>query len=162
MSDERFIPGDLFHQSVRKVYDGDLEWAVNKVDGRMARVLYLAPHENQAESGDRRGHGRDYAKWIFSEEPGLEEHLFSTRFELAIDARLEPGAAIGLHFHDRTEEIYYLLEGELRMTTVERSGRESTATLRAGDAHLVRLGQGHFGVAGAGGARFVAFAVRAG
>ena len=48
------------------------------------------------------------------------------------------------------------------MTTVDRSGRESTATLRAGDAHLVRLGQGHFGVAGERGARFVAFAVRAG
>ncbi|TMA30404.1 MAG: cupin domain-containing protein [Deltaproteobacteria bacterium] len=128
----------------------------------MARVLYLAPHENAVETGDRHGRGKDFAKWIFSEEPGLEERLFSTRFELAIDARLDPGAAIGLHFHDRTEEIYYLLDGELSMTTVDRSGRESTATLRAGDAHLVRLGQGHFGVAGSAGARFVAFAVRAG
>src|SRR5437660_8954516 len=100
----------------------------------MRVVLDLAPQENAAESGDRRGHGKDFAKWIFSEEPGLEERLFSTRFELAIDARLEPGAAIGLHFHDRTEEIYYLLEGELRMTTVDREGRESAATLHAGDA----------------------------
>jgi len=162
MSDDRFIPGDVFHQSVRKVYDGPLDWAVNKDDAKMARVLYLAPHENAAETGDRRGRGKDFAKWIFSEEPGLEERLFSTRFELAIDARLDPGAAIGLHFHDRTEEIYYLLDGELSMTTVDRSGRERTATLRAGDAHLVRLGQGHFGVAGSAGARFVAFAVRAG
>src|SRR5207302_8961016 len=129
---------------------------------RRARVLYLPPHETAAETGARRGRGKDFAKWIFSEEPGLEERLFSTRFELAIDARLEPAAAIGLHFHNRTEEIYYLLEGELRMTTVERRGRESTATLRAGDAHMVRLGQGHFGVAGDAGARFVAFAVRAG
>ena len=47
------------------------------------------------------------------------------------------------------------------MTTVDKGGRESTATLRPGDAHLVKLGQGHFGVAGATGARFVAFAVRA-
>ena len=46
MSDERFIPGDVFHQSVRKVYDGPLDWAVNKEDAKMARVLYLAPHEN--------------------------------------------------------------------------------------------------------------------
>ena len=128
MSDETFIPCDVFHQSVRKVYAGELDWAVNKKDALMARVLYLAPHENAAETGDRRGHGKDFAKWIFSEEPGLEERLFSTRFELAIDARLEPGAAIGLHFHDRTEEIYYLLEGELAMTTVERGGRETTAT----------------------------------
>src|SRR5207244_7881952 len=100
-----------------------------------ARVLYRAPHENLAEVGDRRGHGNDFAKWIFAEEAGLEERLFSTRFELAIDARLEPGAAIGLHFHDRTEEIYYLLEGDLRITTVDRSGRELTAILHAGDAH---------------------------
>ena len=161
MSEEKFIPGEVFHQTVRKVYAGELDWAVNKKDALMARVLYLAPHENAAETGDRRGRGKDFAKWIFSEEPGLEEHLFSSRFELAIDARLEPAAAIGLHFHDRTEEIYYLLEGELRMTTVERGGRESTARLRAGDAHLVRLGQGHFGVAGNAGARFLAFAVRA-
>src|SRR5206468_5520100 len=97
----RFVPGDVFHTAVRKVYDGALEWAVNKRDALMARVLYVAPHENLAETGDRRGHGKDFAKWIFSEEPGLEEGLFSTRFELAIDARLEPGAAIGLHFHDR-------------------------------------------------------------
>jgi mannose-6-phosphate isomerase-like protein (cupin superfamily) len=163
MSDEpdRYLPGDLFHSEVRKVYCGELDWAVNKRSELMARVLYVAPHQNLAEAGDRRGHGKDFATWIFSEEPGLEERLFSTRFELAIDARLEPGAAIGLHFHDRTEEIYYLLAGQLEMTTVERGGRESTATLRAGDAHLVRLGQGHTGVAGPEGARFIAFAVRA-
>ena len=163
MSDESggYLPGDLFHAEVRKVYSGELDWAVNKRSELMARVLYLAPHENPVETGDRRGHGKDFATWIFSEEPGLEEKLFSTRFELAIDARLEPGAAIGLHFHDRTEEIYYLLGGQLEMTTLERGGRESTTTLRTGDAHLVRLGQGHTGVAGPDGARFIAFAVRA-
>ncbi|TMA29775.1 MAG: cupin domain-containing protein [Deltaproteobacteria bacterium] len=161
MDETGYIPGDIFHAQLRKVYFGELDWAVNKKGGLMAHVLYLAPHENAAESGERRGRGKDFAKWIFAEEPGLEEKLFSTRFELAIDARLEPGAAIGLHFHDRTEEIYYLLEGELTMTTVERGGRELSAVLRAGDAHLVKLGQGHFGVAGSKGARFVAFAVRA-
>ena len=46
------------------------------------------------------------------------------------------------------------------MNTVERGGRELSAVLRGGDAHLVKLGQGHFGVAGPKGARFVAFAVR--
>ena len=161
MSENSYVPGDVFHSRIRKVYSGELGWAVNKRSEGMARVLYVAPHENAAESGDRRGHGNDYATWIFSEEPGLEERLFSTRFELAIDARLEPGAALGLHFHDRTEEIYYLLEGELSMTTVERGGRESTAALRAGDAHMVKLGQGHCGVAGPAGARFLAVAVRA-
>lgn len=163
MSDDgqRWVPGERFHREVRRVYDGETGWAVNKRREQMAHVLYEAPHENLAETGDRRGHGKDFARWIFSEEPGLEEGHFSTRFELAIEARLEPGAAIGLHFHDRTEEIYVVLEGELTMTTVERGGREASATLRAGDAHLVKLGQGHFGVAGAQGARFLALAVRA-
>lgn len=155
-----YVPGDVFHSRIRKVYAGELDWAVNKQAGQMARVLYSAPHENREEQGDRRGHGKDFATWIFSEEPGLEEHLFSVPLELAIDARLEPGAAIGLHFHDRTEEFYYLLEGDLRMTTVERDGRERTVTLSPGDAHAVKLGQGHTGVAGAKGARFIAVAVR--
>jgi hypothetical protein len=63
----------------------------------MARVVYTAVHENRAfpTGDDRRGHGRDHATWVFSEEPGLEEGLFRGGLELMIDARLEPGAAIG-------------------------------------------------------------------
>ena len=75
--------GEIFHAQVRKVYQGNLDWAVNKRAEQMAHVVYDAPHENLKESGDRRGRGKDFATWIFSEEPGLKENLFSTRFELA-------------------------------------------------------------------------------
>lgn len=156
----RYVPGETFHSQPRAVYAEPLGWAVNKRSEAMARVVYEAVHLNQAEEGDRRGHGRDFATWVFSEEPGLKEGLFQSAFELMIDARLEPGAAVGLHRHDHTEEIYYLLEGALRMTTLGEGGREATVDLRPGDAHLIRVGQSHFGVAGPEGARFIAVAMR--
>ncbi|MGZ6035463.1 MAG: cupin domain-containing protein, partial [Myxococcaceae bacterium] len=73
---------------------------------------------------------------------------------------LEPGAAIGLHRHSATEEVYYVLEGQLSMTTVLPDGREVSATLHPGDAHGVRLGESHWGRAGAQGCRFLAVAFR--
>jgi quercetin dioxygenase-like cupin family protein len=155
-----YLDGERFHREIRRVYAGPLSWAVNKDKGRMAKVLYRAPHENVAETGARRGAGNDWARWIFSEEPGLAEGIFSAPLELIIDARLEPGACIGLHWHRETEEVYYLLEGSLAMTTVAADGREEARALAAGDAHAVKLGQGHFGVAGPDGVRFLAVAVR--
>jgi quercetin dioxygenase-like cupin family protein len=157
----RYLDGQRFHREVRRVYAGPLGWAVNKQAAAMAKVLYRAPHFNAAEQGVRQGSGEDWATWIFSEEPGLEEGLFTAPLELIIDARLEAGAAIGLHWHHETEEVYTLLEGRLSMTTVAADGREVTCALEPGDAHAVRLGQGHFGQAGAEGARFLAVAVRA-
>ena len=68
--------------------------------------------------------------------------------------------AIGLHEHTATEEIYYMLEGDLTVTTVAADGRESACCLGPGDAHLIRIGQSHFAVAGAAGARFITVAVR--
>lgn len=155
-----YLDGERFHREVRRVYDGALGWAVNKERARMVRVLYRAPHENLAETGPRRGAGLDWARWIFAEEPGIAEGLFRAPLELMIDARLEPGACIGLHVHHHTEEVYYLLDGSLEMTTVAADGREARCPLQEGDAHAVRQGQGHFGVAGAAGARFIAIAVR--
>ena len=89
-----YVPGETFHSQPRTVYAEPLGWAVNKRSEAMARVVYEAVHLNQAEEGDRRGHGRDFATWVFSEEPGLKEGLFQSAFELMIDARLEPGAAL--------------------------------------------------------------------
>lgn len=126
----------------------------------MANVVYDPAHENLSYQDARKGHGKDFATWIFSEEEGLKENLFTTNFELMIDATLEPNASIGIHFHDRTEEIYYILEGNIRMTTVGPDGKELTAELSAGDAHLVSLGQAHYGTAGPDGVRFLAVAIR--
>jgi hypothetical protein len=157
-----FVPGDLFHVAGARVYRGDVGEAIHKRASLMAHVLYNAPHENRSypEGDDRRGRGRDFATWVFSEEPGLAEELFTCGLELLIDARLEPDAAVGLHRHPETEEVYYLLEGSLTMTTLLRDGREVTVTLGPGDAHAVRIGEGHFGRAGPDGCRFIAVAVR--
>lgn len=164
-SDENdgYQPGEAFHREARPVYTGGpFGFAVNKRGAQMARVLYEAPHRNLQEEGVRRGAGLDRATWIFSEEGAQAERLFSTPFELMVDTRLEPGACIGLHLHPHTEEVYYLLEGRLRMTTVDPVHGEHTELLEAGDAHLVRLGQGHYGQALEEGARFIAVAVRRG
>jgi hypothetical protein len=45
------------------------------------------------------------------------------------------------------------------MTTVASDGQAVTAHLKPGDAHAVRLGQAHYGVAGPDGARFIVVAV---
>jgi quercetin dioxygenase-like cupin family protein len=155
-----YVGGDVYHEKIKRAYRGAYHWALNKKNELMAKVLYEAPHLNLKERGIKRGSGKDWATWIFSEEPGTEENIFASGLELMIDARLEPGAAIGLHRHGVTEEVYYLLEGSLEMTTVGATGEEETVVLEPGDAHFVRMGQGHYGRAGRSGARFIAVAAR--
>ena len=155
-----YTPGDVFHSRKQPVYAGTPGFAVNKKAELMAKVVYEAPHFNASETGVRRGAGRDFATWVFSEEGEQAERLFSTPLELMIDARLEPFASIGLHHHEHTEEVYYVLEGRLRMTTVDPRHGEHTEELGAGDAHLVKLGQGHYGQALETGARFMVVAMR--
>jgi len=155
-----YIPAEKFHNEIKRVYFGSYDWAVNKKKENMAHVLYEAVHENRSFQDARRGRGKDYATWIFSEEEGLREGIFASTFELLIDAKLEPLASIGLHRHDATEEIYYLLEGSIQMTTVAPSGEERTEELVAGDAHAVKFGQAHYGTAGPEGVRFIAVAFR--
>jgi hypothetical protein len=72
------LTGEQFHVPGARVYAEPLGAAINKRSGAMARVVYTAVHENRAfpEGEERRGHGRDHATWVFSEEPGLEERLF--------------------------------------------------------------------------------------
>jgi mannose-6-phosphate isomerase-like protein (cupin superfamily) len=54
------------------------------------------------------------------------------------EARLPPGGATTPHYHPRTEEIYYILEGAARM----RIGGEER-DVRAGDAIAIPPGQIH-------------------
>ena len=51
---------------------------------------------------------------------------------------LPPGAIVGRHYHLETEEIYYILDGEGRMTV-----GEETREVSAGDAVLVPRGCAH-------------------
>ena len=155
-----YVPGEKFHREIKRVYSGEYGFAVNKTADKMAHVVYEAVHENKEYQDERRGRGKDYATWIFSEEEGIREGIFNSGFELMIDARLEPHSAVGLHRHMETEEIYYILEGAIRMTTVDGQGQESSAELKSGDAHAVKLGQAHYGIAGPDGVRFIAVAFR--
>lgn len=156
---EQYIDGNEFHNQKRKVYSGKYGWALNKKNQYMAKVVYEATHQNLEYSDDRRGRGKNFATWIFREESEQQEHLFSSPLRSMIDARLEPDAAIGLHHHHNNEEIYYILEGSIRMVTIDPEGKEHSEELSAGDAHLVRSGQAHYGVAGPEGVRFITVSI---
>jgi quercetin dioxygenase-like cupin family protein len=155
-----YVPGGDFHVPDAKVYAGILGTAVNKKAEHMAKVVYEPAHLNAKAEGMWRGQGKDFATWVFSEEPGLTEKLLESGLELLMDVTLEPGASVGYHVHRRTEEVYYLLAGSLTVATVIGDGNVHTETLQAGDAHLVRRGQGHSCEAGSEGARFITVAGR--
>jgi len=158
--EKNYILAQDYHNSDKKVYAGDLQWAVNKKSDKMANVLYEATHFNENYTDERRGEGKNYATWIFSEEDGKREGIFSTNFDFLIDSTFEANATIGLHYHYANEEIYYILEGELEMTTVSAEGAEYTELLKAGDSHMVKLGQGHYGKIGKDGVRFITVGIK--
>jgi mannose-6-phosphate isomerase-like protein (cupin superfamily) len=62
----------------------------------------------------------------------------SIRAQSLAEARLQPGFKTTAHFHRRTEEIYYILEGTANM----RIGQQSRA-VAAGDAIAIPPGQEH-------------------
>jgi len=155
-----FVDGKIFHNKIKNIYKGEYDWAINKRNEEMVKVVYDPAHENSKYQDDRKGKGKCFSTWVFTEEKGLEENIFATSLELLIDTTLEANASIGLHYHHDTEEIYYIIAGSITMTTVNLAGEELTQELFPGDAHLVKLGQGHYGTAGKQGVRFITFAVR--
>jgi len=62
----------------------------------------------------------------------------SIRAQSLAEARLPPGATTTAHYHRRTEEIYYILEGRALM----RIGQQSR-TVMAGDAIAIPPGEEH-------------------
>jgi quercetin dioxygenase-like cupin family protein len=135
-------------------------WAIVKRDAAMLRQSSEPLHPNLAETGWLRGEGRATSKLVVAETAGVREGVMQTKLHLVADTMLEPGASVGLHDHDHTEEVWYLLEGSLTVLTVASDGQEATHELGAGDAHVVRLGQRHAGRAGPSGARLIVVAVR--
>lgn len=159
-SSRNYISGDEFHSIGKAIYSGELNWPANKKNENMAKVRYSPAHSNLKYSNERRGKGDLYATWIFSEESATAEGIMSTPLKLVMDARLDPGASIGLHQHDDTEEVYYLLEGALTVTTISADGQsQNTEDLLVGDAHHIAFGESHYCTAGSDGARFITVAV---
>ncbi len=131
----------------------------------MARVVYRNAHENTAfpETDPRHGQGLNFCKWITSEQPGTQEHFsFNGNLNGILESFLEPGASVGWHRHDDTEEYYYILEGSLYAECQDAGGAVFSRSLKAGDLHRVSRGMSHYARAGEGGARFLAIIVKAG
>ena len=88
--------------------------------------------KTQVRSAMRGGKGDISLRALFSEEEMLGRAL------LCSVITVEPGCSIGAHAHDPDFEIYYVLEGELKM---DDNGTERV--LRAGDAMLTKNGESH-------------------
>jgi len=158
--EKHLFNGDDFHSRVKKVYFGETGPVIYKKAAEIAVVEYPVLHHNPAETGIRAGGGgKAVSRWIFSEDNGQAEGLSSTDFNLMIDFSLEPGACMGLHLHHDKEEFYYILAGSITLTTVDTDSREYTEELHTGDAHMTRLGQGHYGQAGPEGVRILTVCV---
>ncbi|WP_406038988.1 cupin domain-containing protein [Succinimonas sp.] len=130
----------------------------------MARVVYRNAHENTAfpETDPRHGQGLNFCKWITSEQTGTQEHFsFNGNLNGILESFLEPGASVGWHRHDDTEEYYYVLEGSLYAECQDASGAVFRRDLKAGDLHRVSRGMSHYARAGERGARFLAIIVKA-
>ena len=142
------------------MYEAPLGAAVNKRGAAMARVRYAPVHPNPDQAGALGGRGEGVVTWVFNEEAGTAEGLLRTPLAFLNDTRLAPNAAVGLHPHPDTEEIYYLLEGALTLTTMLADGSVHAEMLGPGDAHLVRIGQSHAAEAGPEGCRMIVLAMR--
>lgn len=153
-------PEQFHDQPVAPLYAGELGEVVYKQRAAMAEVRYQPCHANPEQQGVAAGRGETRTTWVFAEDGNARDGISQTCFNLLVDFSLAPDASIGLHRHDDKEEIYYLLEGQMEMTVEPATGPAVTFTMHPGDAHFIRLGQAHYGVAGPQGARLIAVCVR--
>lgn len=70
--------------------------------------------------------------------PGVAASSIGGEQVLLCRVRYEPGASVPRHSHEHTEQVMYVLEGEVEMTV----GSE-TRTLHAGDVVVVNRGVEH-------------------
>jgi quercetin dioxygenase-like cupin family protein len=152
----KLIEGDQFHYTDSPVYSGK-DGKSFKYSDCMAHVRYHPAHPNPHAPEGEHGSGELVATWIYCEEPEKSEGVLNSGIELMMDSKLAPGASLGLHGHPRTEEIYYLLEGEVTVKLYSRD-KKFVRTLTPGDAHLIKPGESHSVQAGPQGARFIAVA----
>src|SRR3954468_12937289 len=148
--------GAAFHAEALPVYGGDLSIAhLVKRGAEMAHVAYRPSHPNPEERGPRAGQGTSRCVWLSSEQGAQAEGISESCLDGMIDTWLEPGASIGWHLHDRSEEIYYLIAGSLTVTVEDLDGQVHALDLAVGDSHRVGTGMSHSSVAGEEGARFL-------
>ncbi|WP_394526772.1 cupin domain-containing protein [Lacrimispora sp. JR3] len=71
-------------------------------------------------------------------EKEFKTRMFADQYNKIQRGRLEPGASIGMHTHDTSSEIIYILEGN--GTVLFDEGRES---VKAGECHYCPKGHAH-------------------
>jgi quercetin dioxygenase-like cupin family protein len=69
---------------------------------------------------------------------GVRLHAIGGEQVLLCRVQYEPGKQVPWHKHDDTEQVMFLLEGELEMTI-----EDATTTVRAGDVVVVNRGLHH-------------------
>ena len=136
------------------------EWVHNRLTMFASMGGWSAPHRC-APAWDRRRMVDFVANLLFCDRAADGEGIFSTTVRVVIDSWIEPNASVGLHAHIDNEEIYYLFEGRLTVTTIAADATVATAELSPGDAHACLLGQSHSCVAGVQGARVLSVSVGA-
>ncbi|WP_019614938.1 ion transporter [Psychromonas ossibalaenae] len=151
-----------FHHGNFPVYkpQGNENWRSFKIKEGIANVLYQPAHKNTLAPSGQQGSGKLTGKWLYNEQPDKQEKLLQSSMELFMDSSLESNASVGLHAHLDTEEIYYLLEGQLFIELVGNKGQISRQTINPGDTHLILAGESHFIQAGEQGARFIVVAAK--
>jgi quercetin dioxygenase-like cupin family protein len=78
--------------------------------------------------------GRD--SWEFVD--GVRIHAIGGEQVLLCKVKYDPGKQVPWHKHDDTEQVMFVLDGEVDMTI-----EEETATLKAGDVVVVNRGLHH-------------------
>jgi quercetin dioxygenase-like cupin family protein len=78
--------------------------------------------------------GRD--SWEFVD--GVRIHAIGGEQVLMCKVKYDPGKQVPWHKHDDTEQVMFILEGEVDMTI-----EDETATLKAGDVVVVNRGLHH-------------------
>lgn len=126
----------------------------------LPHVCYRPAHANPAVEGWQRGQGENPCIWVACEQGLAAEGRLRSTLDGVIDSRLPPGASIGWHRHDDSEEIYYLLAGSLLVSVQGADGQRASYWLQPGDRHLLSPGMAHAALAGETGARFIAVLAR--
>lgn len=144
------IPAEAFHRpgewaNINAAPYDEVSGVLYKRAANSKRVRYAPADPAPDMPPAWQGQGAAIVRWLFSEQPGTEEHLLEgATLEFLHDATLEPEAATGMQAHPKTLELFYVLsgDGELRHRPTPGSPVIVRA-LRPGDAALVRNGEYH-------------------
>ena len=89
---------------------------------------------SQPESPFRTWNGRDSFEFV----DGVRLHAIGGDQVLLCRVQYEPGKQVPWHNHEHTEQVMYVLDGEVEMTI-----EDETRTLAAGDVVVVNRGLNH-------------------